>query len=85
MVIRLQQLRHIRNRPDQFTVLVREIPFCNEHKARACSADHFFSKYYPHDYHSYQILYDEKDVEELVVRFELPKLNIILLFSVPFH
>ncbi|PON49714.1 Calcium-dependent channel [Trema orientale] len=66
LVIRLQQIQHIRHRPDQFTVLVREIPFCNEHNARACSADHFFSKHYPHDYHSYQILYDEKDVEELV-------------------
>ncbi|XP_062114891.1 CSC1-like protein At3g54510 isoform X2 [Humulus lupulus] len=70
-VIRIQQLRHIRHRPDQFTVLVREIPFCSEHKAHACCADHFFSKHYPHDYHSYQILYDGKDVEDLVSQAKL--------------
>lgn len=69
LIKRIQQLQQIRDRPDQFTVLVREIPFCTEHKARACSADHFFSKYYPHDYHSYQILYNGKDVEELMVSF----------------
>lgn len=66
LIKRIQQLQHIKDRPDQFTVLVREIPICPEHKARACSADHFFSKYYPHDYHSYQILYNGKDVEELM-------------------
>ncbi|GMN53733.1 hypothetical protein TIFTF001_022862 [Ficus carica] len=66
LIKRIQQLQHIKDRSDQFTVLVREIPICPEHKARACSADHFFSKYYPHDYHSYQILYNGKDVEELM-------------------
>ncbi|KAL5543695.1 hypothetical protein UlMin_007479 [Ulmus minor] len=63
---RIEQLQLIRHRPDQFTVLVREIPLCNQHKARARCADHFFSKYYPHAYHSYQILYDEKDLEKLL-------------------
>ena len=67
LVKRIHQLKQIRHRPDQFTVLVREIPFCTEHNARACSADHFFSKYYPHDYYSYQILYNGKEVEVLMV------------------
>lgn len=65
---RAQQLHHIRDRPDQFTVLVREIPICFEHKAHGCSVDHFFSKCYPHSYQSYQILYDSRELERLLVR-----------------
>ncbi|XP_030493276.2 CSC1-like protein At3g54510 isoform X1 [Cannabis sativa] len=71
LIIRIQQLRHIRHRPDQFTVLIREIPFCNVHNAHACCADHFFSIHYPHDYLSYQILYTGKDVEDLVSQAKL--------------
>ncbi|XP_068659849.1 CSC1-like protein At3g54510 isoform X2 [Aristolochia californica] len=63
---RLQHLRTIRHRPDQFTVLVREIPYCSEHKARSCSVEHFFSKYHPYTYQSCQIVYDGKKVEELL-------------------
>lgn len=62
---RAQQLHHIRDRPDQFTVLVREIPICFEHKAHGCSVDHFFSKCHPHSYQSYQILYDSRELERL--------------------
>lgn len=70
LVKRIQQLQKIRNRPDQFTILVREIPICSEHKARGCSVDHFFSKHYPYSYHSYQMVYKEKDLEVLLVSFE---------------
>ncbi|XP_058107042.1 CSC1-like protein At3g54510 isoform X2 [Magnolia sinica] len=66
---RIQHLSNVRHRPDQFTILVREIPFCDEHKARGCRVDHFFSKHHPYAYQSYQILYDGKNVEELL---ELP-------------
>ncbi|KAK6140549.1 hypothetical protein DH2020_025708 [Rehmannia glutinosa] len=62
---RLHQLHNMRHQPNQFTVLVREIPLCGEHKARDCSVDHFFSKYHPHSYESYQILYDGEDLEKL--------------------
>ncbi|BBH00518.1 DNA-binding protein [Prunus dulcis] len=31
---RIQQLLNIRHQPNQFTVLVREIPFCSQHKSR---------------------------------------------------
>lgn len=68
LVKRIQQLQKIRHRPNQFTILVREIPFCPEHNARGCYVDHFFSKHHPYSYHSYQMLYDGKDVEVLLVR-----------------
>lgn len=71
MALRIQQLRRVRHRPEQFTVLVREIPFCVEHKARACCVDHFFLKHHPFTYHSYQILYDGKALEELLVGLEI--------------
>nr|XP_027114126.1 CSC1-like protein At3g54510 isoform X2 [Coffea arabica] len=64
---RIQQLHNLRHRPDQFTVLVREIPFCNEHKAYGCCVDHFFSKHYPSSYQSYQILYDCEELEKLLI------------------
>ncbi|KAB1199585.1 putative membrane protein C2G11.09 [Morella rubra] len=63
---RIQQLQRLRHRPDQFTILVREIPFCTEHKAHGCCVDHFFSKHHPYTYHSYQIVYDGRDVEVLL-------------------
>ncbi|GAA0161076.1 hypothetical protein LIER_17479 [Lithospermum erythrorhizon] len=63
---RIHQLRRLRHRPDQFTVLVREIPFCDEHKTHGCCVNHFFSKYHPYTYQSYQILYDGKDLEHLL-------------------
>ncbi|KAI5681217.1 hypothetical protein M9H77_02444 [Catharanthus roseus] len=65
---RTQHLRHIRDRPDQFTVLVREIPICIEHRTHGCSVQHFFSKYHPHSYQCYQILYDSRELERLLVR-----------------
>ncbi|XP_057498874.1 CSC1-like protein At3g54510 isoform X2 [Actinidia eriantha] len=63
---RIQQLCNNRHRSDQFTVLVREIPLCEEHKAHGCCVEHFFSKYHPYSYQSYQILYDGKDLDELL-------------------
>ncbi|KAF2322479.1 hypothetical protein GH714_017247 [Hevea brasiliensis] len=63
LVKRIQRLRDLRHRPDQFTVLVRQIPLCLEHKGYDCSVDHFFSKYYPKSYHSHQMLYDGKEIE----------------------
>ncbi|TYH18841.1 hypothetical protein ES288_A05G305700v1 [Gossypium darwinii] len=65
LVKRIQQVRNLRHRPDQFTTLVREIPVCGEHKARGCCVDHFFSKHHPYSYHSYKMLYDGKDIEDL--------------------
>ncbi|KAM4082179.1 hypothetical protein ACJW30_11G151200 [Castanea mollissima] len=70
LVKRIQQLQKIRHRPDQFTILVREIPICSKHKARGCSVDHFFSKHYPYSYHSYQVVYKEKDLEVLLSQAE---------------
>lgn len=64
---RTQQLHRIRNRPDQFTVLVREIPFCSDHKSYGCSVDHFFSKSHQFSYHSYQILYNDEELERLLI------------------
>ncbi|XVF24400.1 hypothetical protein REPUB_Repub13aG0124600 [Reevesia pubescens] len=61
---RIQQMRNLRHRPDQFTTLVRQIPLCAEHKARGCCVDHFFSKHHPYSYHSYQMLYNGKDIED---------------------
>ncbi|KAJ7982338.1 CSC1-like protein [Quillaja saponaria] len=66
LIRRIHQLQNIKHRPDQFTVLVREIPLCTEHKDRGCCVDHFFSKHHPYTYHSYQILYSAKDVEDLM-------------------
>ncbi|XP_022744322.1 CSC1-like protein At3g54510 [Durio zibethinus] len=66
LVKRIQQVQNLKHHPDQFTTLVRQVPFCNEHKARGCSVDHFFSKHHPHSYHSYQMLYDGKDIEDLL-------------------
>ncbi|XP_016686669.1 CSC1-like protein At3g54510 isoform X2 [Gossypium hirsutum] len=65
LVKRIQQVRNLRHRPDQFTTLVREIPVCGEHQARGCCVDHFFSKYHPYSYHSYKMLYDGKNIEDL--------------------
>ncbi|EYU38264.1 hypothetical protein MIMGU_mgv1a020907mg [Erythranthe guttata] len=69
LVKRINQLHIMRHQPNQFTVLVREIPLCDEHKARDCAVDHFFSKYHPHSYKSFQILYDGKELDKLL---ELP-------------
>ncbi|XP_057969940.1 CSC1-like protein At3g54510 isoform X3 [Malania oleifera] len=66
---RIQQLRNCRHQPDQFAILVREIPFCVEHQAQGCSVDHFFSKHHPYSYQSYQILYEGNYIENLL---ELP-------------
>lgn len=78
---RVQQLRRNRHRPEQFTVLVREVPLCIEHKARACCVDHFFSKHHPFTYHSYQILYDGKHLEHLLVRIARYKTGWFFFFS----
>ncbi|CAA0837928.1 CSC1-like protein [Striga hermonthica] len=76
LIKRLHQLHILRHQPNQFTVLVREIPLCDEHKARDCSVDHFFSKYHPHSYQSYQILYDGKDLEKLFAEAKSVKTKI---------
>ncbi|KAL4277521.1 hypothetical protein HN51_060631 [Arachis hypogaea] len=66
LIQRIQQLQNIKHRPDQFTIIVREIPFCTEHQARDCSVDHFFSKHYPSTYYSFQMVYGTQDLQELV-------------------
>ncbi|KAI3764256.1 hypothetical protein L2E82_14262 [Cichorium intybus] len=66
---RCQQLHNLRNQPSQLTVLVRQVPLCDEHKALSCSVDHFFSKYHPNAYHSFQILYAGNHLQELPVAF----------------
>ncbi|CAH2064139.1 unnamed protein product [Thlaspi arvense] len=66
LVKRLQQMRELRHRADQFTVLVRQVPLCPEHKTRGCGVDHFFSKHHPFSYHSHQMLYNGKDLEYLL-------------------
>ncbi|XP_058225928.1 CSC1-like protein At3g54510 isoform X1 [Rhododendron vialii] len=63
---RIQQLCNNRHRPDQLTVLVREIPVCEEHKAHGCCVEDFFSKHHAYAYGSYQILYDGKNLDELL-------------------
>lgn len=63
---RIQQLGENRYKPEQFTVLVREIPLCEEHKAYICSVEHFFSKHHPHDYQAHQVLYDRKEFDMLL-------------------
>ncbi|ESQ45017.1 hypothetical protein EUTSA_v10010925mg [Eutrema salsugineum] len=66
LVKRLQQMRELKHRADQFTVLVRQVPLCPEHKTRGCGVDHFFSKHHPFSYHSHQMLYNGKDLEYLL-------------------
>ncbi|CAI9102843.1 OLC1v1001192C1 [Oldenlandia corymbosa var. corymbosa] len=73
---RTKKLHDLRHRPDQFSILVRQIPFCNEHKAYACCLDAFFSKLYPFSYQSNQILYDCKELEKLLVQAESLKKRI---------
>ncbi|XP_057453324.1 CSC1-like protein At3g54510 isoform X2 [Lotus japonicus] len=68
LILRIQQLQNLRNRPDQFTIIVREIPVCIEHKALDCCVDHFFSKYYPNTFYSYQMVYGTEDLEVLVTK-----------------
>ncbi|KAK2998994.1 hypothetical protein RJ639_023034, partial [Escallonia herrerae] len=65
---RIEQLHNMRDRPEQFTILVRQIPLCDDHKAYSCCVDHFFSKHHPYAYRSNQILYDGKDLEDLLNR-----------------
>ncbi|CAK9317067.1 unnamed protein product [Citrullus colocynthis] len=66
LVKRIQQIKSMRQQPDQFTLLVREVPLCIEHKAHGCNVEHFFSKYHPYTYHSYQILSDVKELDDLL-------------------
>ncbi|KAK4841685.1 hypothetical protein QYF36_008837 [Acer negundo] len=65
LIKRIDRLQNIRHRPDQFNVLVRQIPICVDHKARRCSVDHFFSKHHPYSYYSFRILYNGKEFEDL--------------------
>ncbi|KAL2337144.1 hypothetical protein Fmac_011590 [Flemingia macrophylla] len=64
LIRRIQQIQKLKHRPDQFTILVREIPVCMEHKAHC--VDHFFSKHYPNTFCSYQMVYSTGDLEESV-------------------
>ncbi|XP_027923075.1 CSC1-like protein At3g54510 isoform X2 [Vigna unguiculata] len=66
LIRRIQQIQKLKHRPDQFTVLVREIPLCIEHKARDCCVDHFFRRHYPNTYYSYQMVYKTEELEESV-------------------
>ncbi|KAL9996012.1 putative 10TM putative phosphate transporter, cytosolic domain-containing protein [Helianthus debilis subsp. tardiflorus] len=66
---RVQQLRNMRHQPSQRTVLVRQVSLCDEHKTFSCNVDHFFSRYHPNAYHSFQILYGGNLIEELPVAF----------------
>ncbi|KAK8552668.1 hypothetical protein V6N13_121051 [Hibiscus sabdariffa] len=68
LVKRIQQVRNLRHRPDQFTTLVREIPVCAEHKGRGCCVGRFFSKLHPYSYYSHKMLYNGKDIEDLSAR-----------------
>ncbi|KAH9619753.1 hypothetical protein KSS87_002049 [Heliosperma pusillum] len=63
--LRVRCLHNARDRPDQFTVLVREIPVCSEHGSYGCNVQHFFTRHYQHYLQSYQMLYDGKDLELL--------------------
>ncbi|KAI3967779.1 hypothetical protein MKX01_039171 [Papaver californicum] len=65
LVRRSQHLRTIKHR------LVREIPFCSEHKARGCCVDHFFSKLHPYTYQSHQMVYNGKIIEDFLFSFVL--------------
>ncbi|CAN0900678.1 CSC1-like protein At3g54510 [Linum grandiflorum] len=62
---RVHRLRILRPQPEQFTVLVRRVPYCSDHGAYGCAVDHFFSKYYPHSYCSSQMLYDSKEIRKI--------------------
>lgn len=66
LIRRIQQIQKLKQRPDQFTIVVREIPLCIEHKARDCCVDHFFSNHYPNTYYSYQMVYNTEDLQESV-------------------
>ncbi|RRT54548.1 hypothetical protein B296_00049119 [Ensete ventricosum] len=66
LVLRLQHIGNNRQRPDQFTVLVRGVPLCIEHKAYGCCVDHFFSKHHPDTYQSYNIVHDGKCIRKLL-------------------
>ncbi|KAK7323354.1 hypothetical protein VNO77_26825 [Canavalia gladiata] len=66
LIRRIQQIQNLKHRPDQFTIIVREIPLCNEHKTHDCCVDHFFSKHYPNTYFSYQMVYNTGDLDESV-------------------
>ncbi|KAK9128921.1 hypothetical protein Syun_017718 [Stephania yunnanensis] len=63
---RIEYLHKVRHRPDQFTILVREIPPSSEHISYGACVDDFFSKHHPHTYQSCQILYDGKIIEDLL-------------------
>ncbi|KAI4382963.1 hypothetical protein MLD38_008851 [Melastoma candidum] len=63
---RIDQLRLFRDRPDQFTILVKGIPACTEHRSYSCSVDHFFSKHYPNTYHACQMVYNGRALEQLL-------------------
>ncbi|XP_021750703.1 CSC1-like protein At3g54510 [Chenopodium quinoa] len=59
---RILWLQKLKDRPDHFTVLVREIPLCPEHKSYGCSVHHFFTRHYQHAFQSHQMLYDGRDL-----------------------
>ncbi|XP_021774426.1 CSC1-like protein At3g54510 isoform X3 [Chenopodium quinoa] len=59
---RILWLQKLKNRPDHFTILVREIPLCPEHKTYGCSVHHFFTRHYQHAFQSHQMLYDGRDL-----------------------
>ncbi|KAK9682220.1 hypothetical protein RND81_10G059000 [Saponaria officinalis] len=63
--LRIQFLHSVKDRPDQFTALVREIPVCCEHNTCGCNVHHFFSRHYQDFFQSYQMLYDGRDLEVL--------------------
>ncbi|XP_074284691.1 CSC1-like protein At3g54510 isoform X2 [Silene latifolia] len=63
--LRIRCLHNARDRPDLFTVLVREIPVCSEHGSCGCNVHHFFTRHYQQYLQSYQMLYDGKDLELL--------------------
>lgn len=67
LVRRILWLQKLKDRPDQFTVLVREIPLCPEHKSYGCNVHHFFTRHYPQSFQSHQILYDGRDLDMLQV------------------
>ncbi|XP_048494208.1 CSC1-like protein At3g54510 isoform X3 [Beta vulgaris subsp. vulgaris] len=58
-------LHNLKDRPDYFTILVREIPLCTEHRSYGCSVYHFFTRHYQHSFQSYQMLYDGRDLDLL--------------------
>ncbi|KAF8647019.1 hypothetical protein HU200_065534 [Digitaria exilis] len=61
---RIEHLKYLRKRPDQYTILVRGIPTCPDHGTYGCYVDHFFSKHYQ-TYQSYQIVHDIGNIEAL--------------------